>query len=99
MRDDVIGSKPLKNETGIVNLDRGSGPGTHWCAYIKNNKKVLWFDSFGDLPPPLEIQKYFDGCKIFYNHLRYQAFDSYICGHLCLQFLVENIQCVREHLP
>lgn len=64
-----------------------SGRGTHWVAYKKNYNNVTYFDSFGDLRPPQEVIKYFDGCKIKYNYVREQNFNTIICGHLCLKFL------------
>lgn len=81
-----------KNESGIVNLDDKIGDGTHWTAYVKRGYNVAYFDSIGNLKPPLELIKYFrsdDGSrnKITYNFERYQNLNSYNCGHLCLQFL------------
>lgn len=87
MRDELVNCRPLRNESAVVNLDDSAGPGTHWCAYKKRGQCVIWFDSFGDLRPPHEIIQYFRGCEIYYNHSRYQRFNTYICGHLCLQFL------------
>lgn len=93
MRDNL--PKKIKQyESGIINLDRSVGEGTHWTAYIKQNKNIVYFDSFGNLPPPMELITYFfsDGSqnKIVYNHDRYQSFDSFNCGHLCLKFLYNN---------
>lgn len=83
---DTLPQKPRLNETGIVNLDRIQGEGTHWVAYKKFGKKVYYFDSFGDLRPPIELVKYL-GNNIQYNTERQQRFDSVLCGHLCLKFL------------
>lgn len=81
-------------ESGIINLDDNSGPGTHWTAYIKSNKNITYFDSFGNLRPPIEVIKYFlsDGNKnkIIYNHESHQSFNSENCGQLCLEFLYKN---------
>lgn len=88
---DALPSKIHKNECGIVNLDDETGDGTHWTAYVKRGKFITYFDSIGQLKPPLELIKYFrsDGSsnKITYNFDRYQDFNSYQCGHLCLGFL------------
>ena len=44
-------------EVGIINLDRKSGPGTHWVCYRNVDKHICeYFDSFG-LIMPTEIQK------------------------------------------
>lgn len=79
------------NECGIVNLDSYKGSGTHWVAYYKNGDQVEYFDSFGNLQPPIEIIKYL-GSDIKYNYNRKQNFDSFNCGHLCLKFLLQYKQ-------
>lgn len=87
---DHLPKKIRKRECGIINLDSSDGPGTHWTAYVKNDKSILYFDSFGNLPPPKDIIKYFnsDGVnKIQYNYISEQKFNSYNCGQLCLKFL------------
>lgn len=89
MRDNLP-SKAWNLESGIINLDNSSGPGTHWVAYYKNNKYAHYFDSFGNLKPPLEVVKYLDVNKLMYNYNNQQKFNTYICGHLCLKFLLEN---------
>lgn len=90
MRDDLP-LKIRKNECGIVNLDISSGPGTHWTAYVKNHKSIIYFDSYGNLRPPNEVISYFfsDGSSnnISYNHDQMQRLNSYNCGQLCLKFL------------
>lgn len=85
MRDNLP-KKPWQKECGIVNLDLSSGPGTHWVAYYKNNNEIEYFDSFGNLRPPEEIVNYL-GYNIRYNYIKYQNYDTVICGHLCLEFL------------
>lgn len=91
MRDDLP-KRVRKYERGIVNLDSINGPGTHWIAYKKIDRKVLYFDSFGNLRPPAELIKYFNSngsCIILYNYNIYQSFNTSNCGHLCLKFLTE----------
>lgn len=84
--------RPRLNESGIINLDNFDGPGTHWTAYKKIRNKVYWFDSFGDLAPPLEVISYFNGSRVYYNYDKYQTFGSVNCGHLCLKFLTNMIK-------
>jgi hypothetical protein len=76
-------------ETGIVNLDDFVNKGSHWTAYYYNKPKKLkfYFDSFGNLPPPIELNNYL-GCGIKYNTLQYQNFNENSCGYLCLLWLV-----------
>lgn len=84
-----------KNETGIVNLDNSSGPGSHWVCYKKLSDTIYYFDSFGDLPPPKELQKYFCCNKqVLYNNTAVQTYDSVICGHLCLEFLATSVSMI-----
>nr|WP_129335180.1 hypothetical protein [Enterobacter cloacae complex sp. 2DZ2F20B] len=83
-------NKVRLNECGILNLDNKEGPGTHWTAYKKTRNEVIYFDSYGDLRPPLELIKYLQSngfCNIVYNYESLQTFNSINCGHLCLRFL------------
>lgn len=88
---DTIPRKVWKNECGIVNMDKQIGDGTHWVAYVKNNQGVLYFDSYGNLQPPIELTEYFRSgashISIRYNYDMIQNFNSYKCGHYCLLFL------------
>lgn len=88
MRDNLP-KQPYSNECGIINLDNSSGPGTHWVAYYKNGNDIIYFDSFGNLAPPREVISYL-GNNIKYNYDVYQKYDSFKCGHLCLQFLLNQ---------
>lgn len=87
MRDNLP-KKVHPIECGIVNLASSNHSGSHWVAYKKHNKNIIYFDSFGNLPPPKELVKYFGtGCTVHYNYNSYQSYDSVVCGHLCLSFL------------
>lgn len=91
---DTLPDKILSVEAGIVNLDSNSGRGTHWTAYVKNKTSIKYFDSFGNLKPPIELIKYFHSngrvLEIKYNYDRYQSLNAFNCGHLCLMFLYNN---------
>uniref|UniRef100_A0ABD2WP92 Uncharacterized protein n=1 Tax=Trichogramma kaykai TaxID=54128 RepID=A0ABD2WP92_9HYME len=87
MRDELPSSGAHYRESAIVNLDDSIGPGTHWIAYRKCGKRVIYFDSFGDLQSPRDLVNYLKVPEVLYNHERYQNFDTYWCGHLCLKFL------------
>lgn len=78
---------PKRKESAIINLDNENNIGTHWVAYRKTGNNVEYFDSFGNLPPPLELQSYLYGCDIKYNYDRQQNYNTTNCGHLCLKFL------------
>lgn len=82
--------KPRSKECMIINHDSTDNNGTHWTCFIKHDKNVYYFDSFGKLAPPLELIQYLGSeCYICYNSKRYQNFNTIICGHLCLRFLYE----------
>lgn len=78
-----------KYECGVINLDGEEGPGTHWVSYNKIDDECYYFDSFGDLQPFEEFKKYVgENCKIYYNYKQQQTYNTVICGHLCLKFLL-----------
>lgn len=86
MRDNLP-KRPRKFECGIFNLDSSENNGTHWVAYVKNKNYCEYFNSYGDLPPPLELVRYFKDYDIHYNYKTYQKFNTVNCGHLCLKYL------------
>lgn len=86
MRDNLP-QKVKSVECAVVNLDSIKNEGTHWVAYIKIYEKCWYFDSFGNLKPPLDLMRYLGNTEILYNYNKYQNFNSINCGHLCLQFL------------
>lgn len=91
---DSLPNKIRKKESGIVNLDSKHHEGSHWTSYVKNNNKIVYFDSFGNLKPPVELVTYFNSngkVKICYNYTNKQKFNTYNCGQLCLEFLYNNM--------
>lgn len=98
MRDTMPTTIWKSAECGIVNLDAAGGVGTHWVAYVKKRNNVYYFDSFGDLQPPEELRSYFAGAGVFYNLQRYQDFDTFLCGHLCIMFLLTFTGCIYKDM-
>jgi hypothetical protein len=89
MRDNLP-YKIRKNESSIINLDDAVNEGSHWVCFKKINNNAIYFDSFGNLRPPLELIDYLNSsgpCKIAYNHEKFQNYNTVNCGHLCLNFL------------
>lgn len=86
MRDEIP-KTPLPIECGVINLDCAKNPGTHWVAYAKYYDYVEYFDSYGNLRPPMEFINYMYKRSIYYNYDNIQKNNSYNCGHLCLKFL------------
>ena len=96
MRNALPSNGCLYKESAIINLDDKDGPGTHWVAYRKNGNNVFYFDSFGDLRPPQDLINYLKVKEIKYNYERYQQFNTYICGHLCLKFLCNQLNSTEN---
>lgn len=91
---DALPQKIRNKESGIINLQKHNEPGSHWVSYFKKGDNITYFDSFGNLKPPVEVSKYFNsnGCvKVYYNYDKYQNYNSFNCGHLCLMFLSKNL--------
>ena len=84
---DSLPKKVRVKESAIVNLDSKYGPGTHWVCYKKLGNTVTYFDSFGNLRPPLELLNYWGECHVTYNYKKYQSYDTENCGQLCIHFL------------
>lgn len=89
---DALPTYPWDLECAIVNLDDTNGSGTHWVCYKKIYSTVFYYDSLGNIPPPMELLAYFKHVgNILYNYDRQQADDTNICGHLCLEFLSSDV--------
>jgi len=86
-KNDII--KPLKDGNYIINLDKPSGKGTHWTAFIKKDNIIYYFDPFG-MPPPNEILKINDK-MIYYNMYNIQDINEETCGYYCLYFIYNMI--------
>ena len=52
-----------------------------------NTNKILYFDNFGVEHIPKEIKKFIGNENIITNIHRIQAYDSTICGYLCIGFI------------
>ena len=90
---DTLPTKIFKNESGVINYDRLTGPGTHWVCYYNEDKSnyVEFFDSFG-LPPGKEITIYLktSGKDIIYSDNQLQSNDSVLCGYYCVHYIKER---------
>lgn len=72
----------------IINLDDKEG--SHWCALKIHPRRVVYFDSFGMIPPT-EVQNYMKKTKkeALYTTDVIQNLESHACGQFCLMFLKE----------
>lgn len=59
--------------------------------FLLSVNKVMYFDSFGNLQPPTDLMKYLGADTVEYNPIRYQEYNTVICGHLCLEFLAGQL--------
>ena len=55
--------------------------------WVNNNNNVIYFDSFGVEHIPTEIRKFINNKNIITNIFRIQAYDSIMCGYLCIGFI------------
>ena len=77
----------IKDGTYVINIDKYSDIGTHWIALYVNNKTVTYFDSFGVEHIPQEIKNVINNKNIIANIFRRQAYDSVMCGCICIGFI------------
>jgi hypothetical protein len=77
----------------VSNVDEDDKPGTHWVCVIKNNQKIIFFDSYGKSPRFFKREywvNYFRSLKCTFNlhsQLQRQSYISRTCGVWCLVFL------------
>jgi hypothetical protein len=68
----------------IINLDKSTSTGTHWCVIYKNDK-TFYFDSYG-FPPPEEIQNIIR--PYIYSNKQIQDINSSSCGYYVILFIM-----------
>ena len=94
MRDMLPKSGPWNKECGIINLNTSQETGSHWTCYYKDDRRRIYFDSFGQITPT-EIQKYLKTNEEQRKNLNViqrntdivQNINTSICGHLCIMVL------------
>ena len=71
----------------VLNTDKSTGPGEHWCVVIINKNECEFFDSYGQSPEYYDFDvRFYDLCNtIYYNEFQIQG-DLPTCGHHCLFF-------------
>ena len=78
--------KTIKKGAYIINLDEYENTGTYWVALFAKPKYTVYLDSFGIEHIPKEI-KHAIGNKELKSNFRIQAYDSIMCGYLCIEFI------------
>ena len=76
----------IKSGAYAINLDGFKSIGTQWIALYVNNNNVTYFDSFAVKHTSKEIKKFMGNKNIIINIHRIQAYDSIMCGYLCIGF-------------
>ena len=46
---DTLPQYPFNVESGIVNLNTSSQPGSHWVCYYRNKNERIYFDPYGQI--------------------------------------------------
>jgi hypothetical protein len=80
----------IKPAIFILNTDKWSGPGEHWCvANFISDDICEFFDSYGKAPCFYNFDKvlYEHAKHVVYNPFRVQGFNP-TCGHHCLFFVL-----------
>ena len=70
----------------MINLDEYSDIRTHWIALYAFNNIVTYFYSFGVKHIPKETKRFIDNKNVITNIFIIQAYDSIMCGYLCIRF-------------
>ena len=90
--DKLRGRKLKPKQACVVNLDKSTGPGTHWVGIYNapNQKFVLYYDSFG-VPPDTRIQSFIRTSHKPFISLTHHLQDIYAssCGYYVMHFLHE----------
>ena len=76
----------MKDGVYIINLDEYESVGNNWITLYVNATNVTYFDSFGVEIILKEIRKFIRNKNIT-NIYRIQAYDSIMCGYLCIGFI------------
>jgi hypothetical protein len=72
----------------IINLDETESIGTHWVCAHKQNKTIIYFDSFGEnVFEELKAIGVDFGYKIIESMFQLQHLKDDSCGFYCLAFL------------
>ena len=77
----------IKDGAYMINLDEYKSIGTDWIAVYVTAENIAHFDSFRVECIPEEIRKFIGNKKFIINIYRIQAYDSIMCGYICIGFI------------
>ena len=80
---------PVKNDTYyIINLENHNQPGSHWVLLYIMQRKIIYFDPFGALPPSAVV-RWADKCTKMFQYgvsrVDIQGFNTPTCGYYCIE--------------
>jgi hypothetical protein len=72
----------------IVNMDKATGPGTHWTAFCFDGAGPIYYSDSLGRPPPASLSRKLKTLSpdIFYNSTQTQPDRSNKCGFYALDF-------------
>jgi hypothetical protein len=77
------------NTAIIVNLNDAHQKGSHWVCAVRKNNKCLYYDSFGIIHMPKQVEKCLlnsvGADNIFVSNGQNQYLVSFLCGYYCLK--------------
>ena len=71
----------------VINLGEYKSIGTHSIALYLNANNIVYFDSFRVEHIPKEIKKFVGNKNSITNIYRTQAYNSIMCGYVCIGFI------------
>ena len=85
----------IKKGAYVINLDEYENTGRHWVSLFVKTNETIYFDSFSIEHIPKEINKFINNDmtkssslkSIKSNIFRTQAYDSIMCGYICIEFI------------
>ena len=78
--------EPFEKECGILNFQKHTQGGSHWTAWYKNGKDIVYYDSYGGVPPPA-LAEYLNPYGWIKRSVVITQQGPTECGGLCLYVL------------
>ena len=72
----------------MINLQEYESIVTHWIALYLNAENITYFDSFGVKNIAKKYKKFIGNKNIITHTYRIQAYNSIMCGYVCLELLI-----------
>ena len=76
----------LEEECAILNFQKHTQGGTHWVAWYRNGSDIVYYDSYGGIPPP-DLTLYLKPYGWIKRSILVTQRGPTECGGLCLYVL------------